>query len=136
MVSAFCSHLAGLCITQSSTPAWYFGGGSEHVYEHFFQHPSVHIQPPPNSLTFIQTKPVSLWSGRESTLLFCSSEVFGSGWREMPVDTTPKTKYSVPEQTHRLGLFGFIHTKIGTVPPRTSINIKYGGKIGFCNVHG
>lgn len=41
LVSAFCSYLAGICITRSSTPAWDFGGGSEHVCKRFFQHPSV-----------------------------------------------------------------------------------------------
>lgn len=82
-VSAFCSYLAAPCIIQSSTPAWGFGGGSEHVCEQFFQHPSVRIQPPLNSLTCIQTKPVSLRSGGESTLLFCSLEVcwyLAQGW--------------------------------------------------------
>lgn len=106
-VSAFCSYLAAPCIIQSSTPAWDFGGGSEHVCEQFFQHPSVRIQPPLNSLTCIQTKPVSLRSGGESTPLFCSVLffggvlVFGSGLRGMPADTMSKTKYPVPEQTHR-----------------------------------
>lgn len=64
-----------------------------------FQHPSVHIQPPLNSLTCIQTKPVSLWSGSEITLLCCSFGRFGSGVRGMPAHTMPKTKQSLSKLT-------------------------------------
>lgn len=130
MVSAFCSYLAALCITQSSTPAWNSGGVSEHVCEHFFQHPSVPIQPPPNSLTCLQTEPVSLWSGSESTLLFCSLEVCCSlGWGGC-LQTPRLNQNTQPLKAKSQNLSGLIHTRMGTVPPRTCllIKLKYGGK--------
>lgn len=74
LVSALHSYLAGICITQPFTPRLIFGGWSEHFYEQFFWHLSVHNEPPLNFLMYIQTKLViqiqlvCLWSGSESAL--------------------------------------------------------------------
>lgn len=76
-----------------------------------------------------QTSQSLVWERVNSAVLFL--EVFGSGWRGMPADTTSKPKYSVPEQTHRTYLGSSIQSWVQFHLEPLLINIKYGGKNWF-----
>lgn len=97
LVSALHSYLAGICITQPFTPRLIFGGWSEHFYEQFFWHLSVHNEPPLNFLMYIQTKLViqiqlvCLWSGSESAVCFVPLKHAANQLRDdgVPGDATP-----------------------------------------------
>lgn len=97
LVSALHSYLAGICITQPFTPRLIFGGWSEHFYEQFFWHLSVHNEPPLNFLMYIQTKIViqiqlvCLWSGSESAVCFVPLKHAANQLRDdgVPGDATP-----------------------------------------------
>lgn len=97
LVSALHSYLAGICITQPFTPRLIFGGWSEHFYEQFFWHLSVHNKPPLNFLMYIQTKLViqiqlvCLWSGSESAVCFVPLKHAANQLRDdgVPGDATP-----------------------------------------------
>lgn len=67
-----------------------------------------------------QTSQSPVWGWVNSAVLFFGGVlVFGSGLRGMPADTMSKTKYPVPEQTHRTywdsSIQGWVHFQLEPV---------------------